>query len=408
MYHELDDTFYSASSGSFIGQLYQLLGYENIADVADPRRLDRLPPAQRRADHQGQPDLIVITDAYGYGPAEIAARPGWNTLAAVTDGRIVQVDDDVASRWGPRVVDFLRAVAAAAPVKAESAAPAVTAAGDPRAQRRTAGDGIALAFRLRPVALAATAAVTLAVLGLSLAVGPFAIPLGQIGPAIADRLALPGIHTTLTPQQQVILFQWRLPRAVLGGLVGAALSLSGATYQGVFRNPLADPYLLGVAAGAGLGATIVIGGHLQAGWGPLDTVAAAAFVGALAGVVLAAALGRGAGLLAGHPAPGRGGRGLVPHRGADLPGAAGQRGLPGGLHLDPGPARDLRLERRGPARPLRGGLRGRDPGHCGASSTCCAWATPRRPAWASTPAGSAWCWWWPPPCWRRPRWRSAA
>lgn len=156
-------------------------------------------------------------------------------------------------------------------------------------------DGLAAAFRLRPVALAATVAVTLAVLGVSLAVGPFRIPLAQILPAVAERLSLPGVHSSLTPQQRVILFQWRLPRAVLGGLVGSALALSGATYQGVFRNPLADPYLLGVAAGAGLGATIVIGGHLQAGWGPLDTVAAAAFVGALAGVVLAAALGRGAG-----------------------------------------------------------------------------------------------------------------
>jgi len=159
----------------------------------------------------------------------------------------------------------------------------------------TIDDGVAAAFRLRPGILVIAAAVMVAVLGLSVAVGPFRIPLTQILPAVADRLSLPGVHTTLTPQEQVILFHWRLPRAVLGGLVGCALALSGATYQGVFRNPLADPYLLGVAAGAGLGATIVIGGDLQAGWGPLDTVAAAAFVGALAGVVLAAALGRGAG-----------------------------------------------------------------------------------------------------------------
>lgn len=168
-------------------------------------------------------------------------------------------------------------------------------AGPLRSDDGSADDGLASAFRLRPAALAATVALTVAVLGVSLAVGPFRIPLAQILPAVAERLSLPGVHSSLTPQQQVILFQWRLPRAVLGGLVGSALALSGATYQGVFRNPLADPYLLGVAAGAGLGATIVIGGHLQAGWGPLDTVAAAAFVGALAGVLLAAALGRGAG-----------------------------------------------------------------------------------------------------------------
>jgi iron complex transport system permease protein len=84
---------------------------------------------------------------------------------------------------------------------------------------------------------------------------------------------------------RAILFKLRLPRVALGALVGAALATAGAAYQGVFRNLLVDPYLLGVAAGAGLGATVAI----TAGW-PL--VPLAAFVGAIAAVVITYLVGR--------------------------------------------------------------------------------------------------------------------
>jgi iron complex transport system permease protein len=86
-----------------------------------------------------------------------------------------------------------------------------------------------------------------------------------------------------------ILFSWRLPRVALGALVGACLAMSGAAYQGVFRNPLADPYLLGAAAGAGLGATVAIVSGLR------GLIAISAFIGALAAVALAYGLGRAAG-----------------------------------------------------------------------------------------------------------------
>lgn len=121
VYHELDDTFYSASSGSYIGQLYQLLGYDNIADAADPDGSVGYPQLNAEQIIQADPDLIVITDAYGYGPADIAARPGWNTIKAVAQDRVVVVNDDIASRWGPRVLDFLRTIAAATPVPAGAA-----------------------------------------------------------------------------------------------------------------------------------------------------------------------------------------------------------------------------------------------------------------------------------------------
>jgi iron complex transport system permease protein len=151
------------------------------------------------------------------------------------------------------------------------------------------------AFRLPPLALAVGVVVALGALLAALVVGPLELGWWPIVVELADRLPLVSADSGLDRSEQVVLTQWRLPRAVLGALVGAALSLSGATYQGVFRNPLADPYLLGVAAGAGLGATLAIVGGLDMGWGPLDTVAAAAFVGALVGVTLASAMGRGPG-----------------------------------------------------------------------------------------------------------------
>jgi cobalamin transport system permease protein len=96
--------------------------------------------------------------------------------------------------------------------------------------------------------------------------------------------------TGMSEQEALILAELRLPRVIIAGLVGASLAASGAAYQAVFRNPLADPYLLGAAAGAGLGATIAVG------YGPAGaidvTVPIVAFIGALVGVGLAYGLGR--------------------------------------------------------------------------------------------------------------------
>jgi iron complex transport system permease protein len=99
---------------------------------------------------------------------------------------------------------------------------------------------------------------------------------------------VPFVHVHgVTQVQSDIVWQVRLPRVLLGALVGAMLAGGGAAYQGVFRNPLADPYLLGVAAGAGLGATVVI----VAGPGMHQLVPAAAFVGAAGAVALTYLLG---------------------------------------------------------------------------------------------------------------------
>jgi iron complex transport system permease protein len=115
-----------------------------------------------------------------------------------------------------------------------------------------------------------------------LVIGPTSIGTWRV---VGDALSHVGIgHSTLTNLQSTIIWQLRAPRMVLGLLAGAMLAVAGGAYQGVFRNPLADPYLLGVAAGAGLGATIAIidvsSGVSTPAWTPL-----LAFVGALLAVI---------------------------------------------------------------------------------------------------------------------------
>jgi iron complex transport system permease protein len=130
-----------------------------------------------------------------------------------------------------------------------------------------------------------------AVLGVAVVAGLLVGPV-RIGPVDAAHwlVSFGDRPAGMSEQQAAILANLRLPRVLVAGLVGAALSASGAAYQAVFRNPLADPYLLGAAAGAGLGATIAVA------FGPATafavTVPLAAFVGAVGGVGLAYGLGR--------------------------------------------------------------------------------------------------------------------
>ncbi|WP_129667500.1 FecCD family ABC transporter permease [Phytoactinopolyspora endophytica] len=133
-------------------------------------------------------------------------------------------------------------------------------------------------------------AVLVVVVLLAMVTGPAGLPLKSVLVEIVNQI--PGVELDggLSERDAAVLWKLRAPRIVLGMLVGGMLAIAGAGYQGVFRNPLADPYLLGVAAGAGLGATfaIVSGGNRV-------ILPLAAFVGGIAGVAATYALGRSVG-----------------------------------------------------------------------------------------------------------------
>jgi iron complex transport system permease protein len=133
------------------------------------------------------------------------------------------------------------------------------------------------------VALAALAGAFL----LGVSVGPADLSFPTVLRVLLAHVPLVHFHSGVPRYQSDILWQIRLPRVVLGGLVGAMLAGGGAAYQGVFRNPLADPYLLGVAAGAGLGATVVI----VSGSNMSQLLPPAAFAGAVGAVALTYAVG---------------------------------------------------------------------------------------------------------------------
>ncbi|RZP36952.1 MAG: ABC transporter substrate-binding protein [Acidimicrobiales bacterium] len=115
-YHELDDTLYSVTSETFIGKVYSLAGLTNIADPADEDGTSwGYPQLGEEFVLQADPDLIFFADAQccGQSAETISARPGWSELQAVKNNNIFEINSDISSRWGPRLVDFLEAVARA-------------------------------------------------------------------------------------------------------------------------------------------------------------------------------------------------------------------------------------------------------------------------------------------------------
>lgn len=108
-YHEIDDQMHTATSATFIGGIYALAGLENIADPADDG--SGYPQISAELILEADPDVIFLADSTGgVTPETVAARPGWDGLTAVSGDRVIALDPDVSSRWGPRVVDFLRTV----------------------------------------------------------------------------------------------------------------------------------------------------------------------------------------------------------------------------------------------------------------------------------------------------------
>ena len=109
-YHELDPTFYSVTSDTFIGAVYSEVGLVNSADAVGDG--NPYPQLNQEFIVSEDPDLIFLacTVYCGETADTVAARPGWGALTAVQTSGVIEMDDDVASRWGPRIVDYLRAV----------------------------------------------------------------------------------------------------------------------------------------------------------------------------------------------------------------------------------------------------------------------------------------------------------
>jgi iron complex transport system substrate-binding protein len=113
IYHELDTTYYSVTSNTFIGQVYALFGLTNIADGVEEG--NDYPQLSAEYIISSAPDLIFLADTKYEGQSLelVAARPGWDTIPAVANGDVIPMNDDIASRWGPRIIDYIKAVSAA-------------------------------------------------------------------------------------------------------------------------------------------------------------------------------------------------------------------------------------------------------------------------------------------------------
>ena len=113
-YHELDDTLYSVTSSTFVGELYSVVGLTSIADPADAEGFG-FPQLSPEFILEADPDLIFLADTKccGQSAVTVGDRPGWDQLTAVQEGAVFELDDDVASRWGPRVVTFLEDIVTA-------------------------------------------------------------------------------------------------------------------------------------------------------------------------------------------------------------------------------------------------------------------------------------------------------
>ena len=111
-YYELDNTFYSASSKTFIGALMSALGMYNIADKVDNSKTAGYPQLTPEFILQENPDVIFLADSKccQQNADTVKARPGWSDIRAVKEGRVVALDDDIASRWGPRVLDLMQTI----------------------------------------------------------------------------------------------------------------------------------------------------------------------------------------------------------------------------------------------------------------------------------------------------------
>lgn len=111
-YHEVDPSYYTVTSATFLGEIYQLFGLRNIADQGDPNAMGGYPQLTAEKIVEADPDLVFLADTKccGQNAKTVAERPGWDTMTAVKQDRVFALDDDLASRWSPRLVEFVRSI----------------------------------------------------------------------------------------------------------------------------------------------------------------------------------------------------------------------------------------------------------------------------------------------------------
>jgi iron complex transport system substrate-binding protein len=113
IFHELDDTYYSATSNTFIGKVYKSFGVVNIADAASGADSSGYPQLSAEYLLKSDPQVIFLADAqYGVTAESVSKRAGWSQISAVKNKKIVELPADVPSRWGPRLVDFYKLIGA--------------------------------------------------------------------------------------------------------------------------------------------------------------------------------------------------------------------------------------------------------------------------------------------------------
>ena len=113
-FYELDPTLYSVTSKTFIGSIFSMFGMANVADAADPTGAKGgYPQLSQEGLIKSNPDTIFLADSKccKQSAQTVGARKGWDTITAVKSGQVYPLDDDIASRWGPRTVDLVQSVA---------------------------------------------------------------------------------------------------------------------------------------------------------------------------------------------------------------------------------------------------------------------------------------------------------
>jgi iron complex transport system substrate-binding protein len=111
IFHELDDTYYSATSNTFIGKVYKSFGVVNIADAAAGADNSGYPQLSAEYLLKSDPQVIFLADAqYGVTADSVSKRAGWSQISAVKNQKIVELPADIPSRWGPRLVDFYKLI----------------------------------------------------------------------------------------------------------------------------------------------------------------------------------------------------------------------------------------------------------------------------------------------------------